>query len=99
MIEIGLSALKEQTITVTLADQPCRMRLVQRESGMYIDLYKNEVAVALGVPCLYATKIVRYAYLGFVGDLVFLDIEGQSDPSYDGLGGRFRFYYMEAGDV
>jgi len=99
MIEIGLSKEKEQTITTILADQPCRMRFVQRESGIYIDLYKNDIPVLMGVPCLYATKIVRYSYLGFVGDLFFLDIEGEDNPYWDGLGDRFRFYYLEESDV
>lgn len=99
MIVISLDPVKEQTITATINDQPCTIRLVQRESGMYIDLYKNDAPVCLGVPCLYANKIVRYEYLGFAGDLVFLDTQGQGDPHYTGLGGRFTLNYLEPDNV
>lgn len=99
MLTISLSQEKEQTINVTLAEQRCVMRLVQRDSGIYIDLTVNDIVILQGVPCWYANKIVRYSYLGFVGDLVFLDNEGQSDPQWDGLGKRYPFYYLEESDL
>ncbi|EOH6202493.1 hypothetical protein [Citrobacter sp. 50677481] len=43
--------------------------------------------------------MVRYRYLGFSGDLVFLDNAGQLDPSYEGLGGRFVLYYIEESEL
>ncbi|HFX7230513.1 TPA: hypothetical protein ACIFST_000048 [Citrobacter farmeri] len=43
--------------------------------------------------------MVRYKYLGFSGDLVFLDNAGQLDPSYEGLGGRFVLYYIEESEL
>lgn len=39
--------------------------------------------------------IVRYAYLGLVGDLVMFDTQGTSNaPTYDGLGTRYQLYYL-----
>jgi hypothetical protein len=60
-----------------------------------MDLTVNGNPIMQGVPCLFGNKMVGYSYLGFRGDLVFLDNDGQSDPFYDGLNGRFLLYYIE----
>lgn len=99
MLTVSLSQEKEQTLSVTLAEQQCVIRLVQRYSGIYMDLTVNDEVVMQGVPCWYANKMVRYSYLGFKGDLVFLDNEGESDPQWDGLGDRFPLYYLEESDL
>ena len=52
-----------------------------------------------GVPCLYGNRMVRYSYLGFVGDLVFLDNVGQTDPYWEGLGSRYILYYIEESEL
>lgn len=99
MLTITLTAEKEQTINVTLNNQPCIIRLVQRESAIYMDLSLNSIPIIQGVPCWYGNKIVRYSYLGFVGELVFLDLEGEDDPFWDGLGTRFLLFYFEEADL
>ena len=35
-------------------------------------------------------------YTGFIGNLLFIDTQGNSDPSYDGLGSRFSLVYLTA---
>jgi hypothetical protein len=64
-----------------------------------MDLTVNGNPIMQGVPCLYGNKMVRYSYLGFQGDLVFLDNVGQLDPAYEGLGGRFILYYIEESEL
>ena len=39
------------------------------------------------------------SYLGFVGDLMFSDTQGTSDPSSPGLGTRYLLMYIEASDL
>ena len=99
MITVSLEAVKEQTVNVALNQQQCSIRLVQRESGIYMDLTVDNVPLIQGVPCWYANKMVRYSYLGFSGDLVFLDIQGAADPDYTGLGGRFKLFYMTEAEL
>lgn len=47
---------------------------------VFLDLYVNDALVVGGVICLNGTRIVRDAYLGFVGDLAILDTEGNLTP-------------------
>lgn len=99
MITVSLEAVKEQTVNIALNQQQCSIRLVQRGSAIYMDLSVNNVPLIQGVPCLYANKMVRYSYLGFSGDLVFLDTQGTADPDYTGLGGRFKLFYMTEAEL
>lgn len=99
MLTISLSAEKEQTVTVTLNNQSCVIRLVQRDSGLYMDLSVDDNPIIQGIPCWYGNKMVRYSYLGFIGDFIFLDKQGESDPEYSGLGDRYLLLYLEESDV
>ena len=64
-----------------------------------MDLTVNEVPIMQGVPCLYGNKMVRYSYLGFKGDLIFIDNDGESDPQWEGLGSRYLLYYIEENEL
>ncbi|MFP1728036.1 phage baseplate plug protein [Lonsdalea quercina] len=96
---VSLENKKSQSLIVTLGGQSCLIRLIQRSSFLYMDLTVNDEPVIQGVPCLYGNKIVRYDYLGFKGDLFFLDNEGNSDPSWNGLADRFPLYYISEDEL
>ena len=99
MRTVSLVPQKSQSVSVNLAGQQCTIRLIQRESFMYMDLTVNGNPIMQGVPCLYGNRMVRYSYLGFVGDLVFLDNVGQKDPYWEGLGSRYILYYIEESEI
>ena len=61
---------------------------------LYCDLVLNGVQAWSGVPCLLGAPINSRAYLGFVGDLLFVDTQGVSDPDYTGLGTRYFLIYV-----
>ncbi len=61
---------------------------------LYCDLVLNGVQAWSGVPCLLGTPINSRAYLGFIGDLLFIDTQGTSDPDYTGLGTRYFLVYV-----
>lgn len=48
-----------------------------------------------GVLCRNRVYLVREAYLGFRGDLAFVDTAGNDDPQYAGLGTRWPLLYLE----
>ncbi|SFN29683.1 hypothetical protein SAMN05216516_10521 [Izhakiella capsodis] len=99
MQTITIQPKKSQVLSVVLAGQQCVIRLIQRESFIYMDLTVNGNPVMQGVPCLFGNRLVGYSYLGFVGDLVFIDNTGQRDPAYEGLGSRFILYYLEESEL
>ena len=47
---------------------------------VFVDLYVNDALIIGGVLARNETRIVRDAYLGFVGDLAFVDTQGSADP-------------------
>ena len=91
---IPLRPVPDQQVSVTLANQPCTLRVVALESGLYLDLYLNSVLLIGGVVCANANRLVRDSYLGFIGDLAFFDTQGQADPQVDGLGSRWLLAYL-----
>lgn len=103
MQSITLSAKKAQQFTVTLESVSCTIKVHQRTTGLYMDLYVGDTAVFLGVICLNANRMVRYEYLrartGFKGDLFFIDTQGSDDPEWSELGDRFVLYYVTSDEI
>ena len=48
-----------------------------------------------GVLCGNLVYLVREAYLGFAGDLDFVDTAGDDDPQYSGLCTRWQLLFIE----
>jgi hypothetical protein len=97
---VPLQAVASQVVQVTLGGQLCTIAVYQKFFGLFFDLSIDSVPVIQGVGCLNKVKLVRSAYLGFVGDLCFIDNTGADrDPVYTGLGAAFSLVYLEASDL
>ena len=94
MIVIPLQAIPAQSFNATLGGQSCQIALYQKGSDFFMDLSIGAQVIRQGRMVRNATRLVRYAYLGFIGDLIMFDTQGQSDPTYDGLGTRYQLYYL-----
>lgn len=100
MRQIPLQKVQNQTLTIALANQNCQLNLYQKDFfGLFMDVYVNNGLIVAGVICQNANRIVRDAYFGFIGDFIFTDMQGTSDPDYTGLGDRFQLIYLEASDL
>ena len=88
-----------QTFAVALGGQDCTVTLRQRSTGLYMDLYVGGKLVIGGARCMNRVRTERQAYLGFTGDLVFVDTQGTSDPSSPGLGSRFVLVYLSSAEA
>lgn len=96
---IPLQAVPNQVVNVQLAGQPCTINVYQLVGGLFIDLLVNGQLVIGGVICQNLNRIVRDLYLGFIGDLTFIDNQGASDPIYTGLAARFSLAYLSTTDL
>jgi len=99
MQTIPISDVYSQTLSAQLGGQNCKISIYQKSTGLFCDLYVSDALIIGGVLCLNLVRIVRDAYLGFVGDLFFMDGQGSADPVSPGLGSRYVLYYLEAGDL
>ncbi|AWB26169.1 hypothetical protein DA075_35450 (plasmid) [Methylobacterium currus] len=96
---IPLQSVPAQTVMATLAGQLAQIDLRQRAYGLHLDLRVNGTLLVAGAICQDRNLIVRSAYIGFIGDLCFIDTQGTDDPTYEGLGVRFGLAYIEASEV
>lgn len=97
---ISLQEVASQTLTILLASQLTKLSIYTLADGnLYMDVLVNDVDIITGVLCKNETVIVRDAYLGFVGDLAFVDTQGDSDPVSTGLGSRYQLAYLSADEV
>ncbi len=100
---IPTQPVPNQTLQVQLGSQAAVINIWQTAYAMFITLYVgNELVVASRI-AENLNRIVRYAYLGFVGDLAFVDTQagagGATDPVYTGLGSRYQLLYLEPADL
>ena len=99
MVIIPLQAVPSQAVSVTLGTQISQINVYQKLPGLFIDLYVDNVLVIGGVICQNLNRIVRSAYLGFSGDLAFIDNQGDTDPVFTGLGTRYSLAYLSPADL
>jgi hypothetical protein len=92
---VPVLAVPSQTLTITLGGQACTIAIYQKSTGLFLDLAVSNTPIISGVLCLHTVLIVRDAYLGFIGDLAFLDQQAADDPVYTGLGSRWVLGYMQ----
>jgi hypothetical protein len=91
---VPLAAIPSQTVSAQLGGQNCSISVYQKATGIFCDVSVSGVQIVAGVMVHNACLIVRDAYLGFIGDLAFYDMQGVSDPTYDGLGTRYVLAYL-----
>lgn len=96
---IPLQPIPSQVIVSLLASQSCKIAVYQKNTGMFVDIYVNDALVIGGVIAEDRNRIVRSLYLGFNGDLAFIDIQGTADPEYTGLGTRYVLAYLSADEL
>lgn len=96
---IPLKDTPTQNFTINLAGQQTQINIYTRTTGLYCNVYVNNTLIIGGVLCLNLVKIVQNTYLGFVGDLIWQDIQGDTAPSSPGLGTRYILYYLSTDDL
>lgn len=99
MLQISLSAVPSQSLSVQLAGQQCQIDVYQKSTGVFLDLSVNNAPIVTAMLCLDRVTLVRHRHLGFIGDLAFVDTQGAADPDYTGFGARYLLIYLEASEL
>ena len=102
MLTVPLQPIPNQTLQVQLGNQACTLNVYQYTYGLFMDVYVGTTLIIGGVLCENMVLIVRAAYLGFVGDFVFVDTTGEgANPVYTGFGvnGRYQLVYLNADET
>ena len=99
MLLIPLQPKPNQTLGIMLGGQPCEINIFQKSTGLFASLFVQNKPIVTTRLVRHGVGIVRQSYLGFGGDLVMIDTQGENDPNYLGLGTRWQLYYVTAGDL
>ena len=99
MLEVPIQATPSQVVNIAIGGQACALNVYAKSAGVFMDVYVSGSLIVGGVICQNFNRIVRDAYLGFVGDFSWWDTQGSSDPTYDGFGTRYVLTYLEASDL
>lgn len=91
---IPLQQVPSQQFSINLNNQPCTIKVHQRDGHVYVDLYVNGEAVVLGALARDRVGLTRHAYLPFNGELLFVDTHGGDDANYTGVGERWLLAYL-----
>ena len=96
MQTVPLRPVPSQSTKVVLGGQNCQILIYQKPQGCFIDINADGVDIVVGIIARDAVPLVCREYVGFVGNLLFIDTQGNADPSYDGLGSRWSLVYLTA---
>lgn len=103
MLIVPLQPVPSQHVKTTLAGQVVNLDVYQRRYGLYINVFVAGVLEIGAVVCQNLNRIIRDQYLndevGFAGDFAFVDLQGDNDPVYQGLGTRFQLAWLSPADL
>lgn len=99
MLTIPLQAKPSQSFRVTLNGQVCSFRIYTLSTGLYLDLSVLGTPIIQGQLCVDRAYLVRDVYLGFIGDIAFVDVQAETDPVYTGLGTQYQLIYFAPTDL
>lgn len=96
---IPLSPVPAQNVSLVLNGQNCALAFRTRLGNLYCTLTVGGVPVITNRVCRNLGRMLLDAqYHGFVGDIAFIDTQGDIetglDPTYTGLGSRFICAYL-----
>lgn len=98
MIQIPLSALPNQILSIVLNEQNCRLQVRARGHALYLDLEVNNQPVQYGALMIPKAPLITVSNTTFHGQLRLIDSKSKPDypraPYYQGLGTRFLLYYL-----
>jgi hypothetical protein len=96
MQEIPIQSIPSQVVRTVLAGQNVQIKIYQKDQGVFVDVNSDSVDVGIGTIARNAVPLVCRDYARFLGNLLFLDTQGNLDPDYTGFNNRYRLVYLTA---
>lgn len=92
-VVIPVQATPNQTFSCLLDNVQAQISLSTTDDGVFADVVYGGVAVASGRLCLDRTDINPARYRGLPQFLGFADLQGQTDPQWQGFNTRYLLLY------
>jgi len=104
MLIVPLAQVPNQSRLVSLNSQNCQFNVYQKSTGLFMDilLEKNGAMAPIlsGVLCRNQCPLVMTSYLGFVGELMWVDtFSTNMDPVYTGFSAQFQLMYLFPAEI
>ena len=97
VVEVPLRAVPSQALGIVLGGQNVSLRFYTRDylgtPRLFCDLAVDGTMVWLGHICNNLQNLKLYSYLPFSGALRFVDLQGDAEPQWEGLGTRWVLLY------
>lgn len=99
MRTVPLQPVAAQVLKIILGGQNCTIGVYYKNGELFFDLNSGGVDIVTCVAMRNTALLVCIKYGGFVGNMMILDTQGASDPTYTRLGSRFQLLYLDEVDV
>lgn len=94
IIELPLLAEPAFEYKMLLNNQECTFKVYQKGKNLFFDLWAGDENIVNGAVCLNFVPVIQVSNPAFTGNFVFIDLLGDSKPSFSELGTRyFCIYY------
>lgn len=94
MLIVSLQPVPSQFLATVLNGQNCQIFIYKKGKSLFVDLNSNGTDIVSCVIARDMVPLVCIEYTGFVGNIIFMDMNGSLDPEYLGLGDRYRLIYL-----
>lgn len=95
---VPIQPVPSQQLQIVLGGQNVQIAIYQRSTGLYMDVNSNGTDISIAVLAHDIVPMVPTVYYGFLGNLIFVDTQGSTDPVYSGLGTRYQLLYLTSAD-
>lgn len=95
IVEVPLSALPSQELSLVLGNQDVTVRVLTRGDYLYLDVLKESTPVIQGQLIVTGQNLLPSGLSNFTGNFQMVDINGNSAPVYTSLGTQYRLLYND----
>jgi len=96
---LPLQVSSNQQLRATLSNQQCIIELNDTQFGLFFSLNVGGVNIVNSVLSYNKTLLIAAVYTGFIGNFMFNDTQGTSDPTWQGLGTQYELLYLDVDSV